>query len=224
MSRRSTLRFSALVLGAASALAAGPPGIVLQRISAPPPAAAAPELRHLVAGEALRVAGPGRISATFWLRARIPEMKAAPDSSPVLGERIALPGIPPAAFVGFVSFDRPWRDYRDRLVPAGVYTARYLVQPAIKEHKGASAFRDFLILTPASIDVAADTSPRELIGRSAAATGSEHPLVMAVFPLPDGAHPPRILVNPLEQPMLGVRLGSLAFGIVFEGHGRTEET
>ena len=151
-------------------------------------------------------------------------MKAAPDSSPVLGERIALPGIPPAAFVGFVSFDRPWRDYRDRLVPAGLYTARYLVQPAIKEHKGTSTFRDFLILTPASIDVAANVSPRDLIGRSAAATGSEHPLVMAVFPLPDGAHPPRILVNPLEQPMLGVRLGSLAFGIVFEGHGRTEET
>jgi hypothetical protein len=223
MSRNFTARIAILLLGAASALASGRHDVVLDRSAVPLPRNAPAALRPLVQRESLRVAAPERISATFWLRTSLPERKTAAESSPVLGERIAIPGILPATFVGFVSFDRPWRDYRDRVVPLGLYTARYLLQPAIKEHKGVSEYRDFLILTPANADTAIDVEPRELIGRSAAGSGSGHPFVIALFPLPDPGEAPRILVNPLGQPMLGVRLGPHAFAIVLEGHGRIEE-
>jgi len=108
-------------------------------------------------------------------------------------------------------------------VKAGSYTLRYLAQPAIKDHKGVSEFRDFLILTPAGMDVDVDVDPRELIGRSAAAAGSGHPVVMALFPLSDPGEVPGIFVNSLGQPMVGVRIGSRTMGIVLEGHGRIDE-
>jgi hypothetical protein len=211
-----------LALGAA--MASGPAEMALERSLLPPPPSASPALRGLVDGERFRVTDPGKVSATFWLRAR----PAAPadslsETSPVLGERIAIPGIAPAAFVGLASFETAWLDYRSRTVPPGLYTMRYLLQPAIKDHKGVSAFRDFLILTPAGSDGEADLDPHELIRRSAAATRSGHPVVMALFPLPNPGPLPGIFFNSLGQPMVGVRIGSQALGIVLEGHGRLDE-
>jgi hypothetical protein len=212
------------MLFVARAIAAGAAEISLERSPAPPPSAASPVLRRLVDGQCLRVTDPGKLSATFWLRSRLAQRGEAPSKgSPVLAEGIAIRGIPAAAFVGLASFDVAWFDYRGRIVKAGLYTMRYLVQPATKDHKGVSALRDFLILTPAGADIEADVDPRDLIGRSAAAAGSGHPVVMALFPLPDPATVPAIFVNALGQPMAGVRIGSNGLGIVLEGHGRIDE-
>ena len=203
---------------------AGPANISFEHSANDPPPAASPALRRLVDGERLRVTDPGKLSATFWLRSRLAARGEAPiEGSPVLADRIAIRGISAAAFVGLVSFDVAWFDYRGRTVKAGLYTMRYLVQPAIKDHKGVSAWRDFLVLTPAGMDTEVDVDPRDLIGRSATAASSGHPVVMALFPLPDPADLPGIFVNSLGQPMVGVRIGSQAMGIVFEGHGRIEE-
>ena len=206
------------------AVVAGPANISLERPANDPPLAASPALRRLVDGERFRVTDPGKLSATFWLRSRLaPRGEAPSEGSPVLAERIAIRGIPAAAFVGLASFDGAWLDYRGRIVKAGLYTMRYLVQPAIKDHKGVSAWRDFLILTPAAIDTEVDVDPRDLIARSATAAGSGHPFVMALFPLPDPADLPGIFVNSLGQPMVGARVGSHAMGIVLDGHGRIDE-
>jgi len=224
MWRSSTPSVILALVCVARAVAAGPADISLERSANAPAPAAAPVLRRLVDGEGLRVTDPGKLSATFWLRSHpAPRAEAPPEGSPVLADRIAIRGIPAAAFVGLVSFDVAWFDYRGRTVKPGLYSMRYLLQPAIKDHKGVSAFRDFLILTPAGADVEADVDARDLVGRSAAAAGSGHPVVMALFPLPDPARVPGIFVNALGQPMVGIRIGSQAFGIVLEGHGRIDE-
>ncbi|MGH9442972.1 MAG: hypothetical protein ACRD16_11950 [Thermoanaerobaculia bacterium] len=98
---------------------------------------------------------------------------------------------------------------------------RYAIQPAMKEHRDVSMYRDFAILTPAAADPEVERSLPDAVAASAAAFHRGHPGVVAIFPVPEGARPYEILQNPLGQPVLVVRIGQKVMGLVLEGHGRT---
>lgn len=201
---------------AAPAIAGGLPSLSLTRDR---PAAISAAIEKSLGVEAIRVRRAADLSATFWIR---PELPAAadkePGGSPILEERVAINGIGAGTLVGAVSFEVPWRDYRDRIVPAGLYTLRYLRQPAIKEHRGVSPFRDFLLLTPASLDRDLDADPREVVERSASGAGSGHPAVMGLFPA-TASERPRIQAGGEGAPMLVVRAGSIPMALALGGHG-----
>ena len=66
--------------------------------------------------------------------------------------------------VGIVKLHKPWRDYRDREVPAGAYLLRFRIQPLLKDHAGTSRYREFFVLEPSA----------------------GHPFVMAIVPAEEG--------------------------------------
>ncbi len=218
--RRIRLPLATLALSIAGRAAALP--FAARPVHAAPPPQLAPAIARLLDAEAVEVtAGPGTL-ATFWLRRELPTAKPdAPERSPVLEDRIAVKGIVAGTLVGVAALDEPWRDYRNRAVVPGLYTLRYLLQPAIKDHRGVSRYRDFLVLTPAALDREDDLDPRSVITASAAASGRGHPVVMAVFPAAPG--PLRIVENELRQRMLAVRTGDVTMGLVLESHGSIED-
>jgi hypothetical protein len=195
---------------------------VLAKTGAPPPAVALP-VRLAVAAEGLQIEHGGSRLATFWLRRDLP-VGALPreGASPVLAEGIVFPRVSAATLLGVVSFVRPWLDYRKRELPAGIYTMRYAVQPAMKEHKGVSRYRDFAILTPVVLDPDLERNLAETIAASTRAFAWGHPAVLAIFPFSGALSDPKIAENELGQPVLAARLGPIAMGFALQGHGMTD--
>ncbi|MCA1558911.1 MAG: hypothetical protein LC753_15775 [Acidobacteria bacterium] len=87
------------------------------------------------------------------------------------------------ALVGAVRVSAPFHDIRGRVIKPGVYTLRYGIQPENGDHLGVSPFRQFLLLSPASLDQ--DTAPRGHDGAielSKRAIGGSHPGVWSIDP------------------------------------------
>ena len=212
-------RIAAVAL-AAPALASPLPS--LSRTTARP-AGIAPAIERTLAPGAFEVRDGSSLAATFWMRRDLPAASEEKmPGSPILEEGIAVRGIRAGSLVGAVSFELAWRDYRNRIVPPGLYTLRYLRQPAIKEHRGVSPFRDFLAITPASLDRDLDADPREAAERSAAGAGRGHPAVMALVPA-RGPERARVETGPGGEPVLAVSAGSLPLALVLAGHGRVDD-
>ena len=75
-------------------------------------------------------------------------------------------------------------DFRDRKLRAGYYTMRYAQKPVDKEHKEVSPYRDFLVLSPVSVDRDPDKvlAMDELLKWSRLATRSRHPAILSLVP------------------------------------------
>jgi hypothetical protein len=181
---------------------------------AAPPDGVSAAIRDAVGAGSLEVTDGGADVAEFWLRDELPTKNPPSDT---LG--VSFGGL---ELVGVVKLARPWRDYKNQAVPAGVYTLRYAVRPADGNHMGVSTYRDFLLLTPVADDteVAGPGSTDELYARSMKATGQPHPATLALFPIWDPVKEPAIVSNDMDQPTLAVPMGGLVLGLVIEGHGQ----
>jgi hypothetical protein len=192
-----------------------------ERVLPPPPANAA--LRAAVEGECVVVELPGGGTLRVWparrIRAAAPR---APDESPFLRERVEY-AIEPGSLVAVASWDSLWRDYKDQAIPAGVYSLVYAVQPAIKEHRGVSEFRDVLLAVPLS--EGAPPGRRDLpqaVAASLRASGTSHPAVLALFPAGSAGRPARITNGPRDTLVLEFRAGKVAIGLAVSGKGRLD--
>jgi hypothetical protein len=192
----------------------------LETTEAAPPEAVSAEIREAVGAGALKVTADGKTLAEFWLPAEVPVKESA---SSELG--VGFGQLAEGTLLGVVRLDQSWSDYKENPIPAGVYTLRYAVKPADGNHMGVSIYRDFLLLVPASDDASVETSwsTDELVEKSAAATGTPHPAVLALFPVWEEMSEPGLVRNDVDQWTLAVPLGSLSptLGLVVEGHGET---
>ena len=171
----------ALLLAVSPLAAADAPKWGVQWETADPPTELKPAIRALLADRALRVTDSAGAYGTLWLRKDLPAKTAADRGKTGLTYR----AIAPAAVIGAVQFEKPWVDYRQQEIPAGVYTLRLAIQPASKDHEGTAPHREFCILTPAAQDATASEMPlKKLIALSSEITGGTHPLVMMLAPNP----------------------------------------
>jgi hypothetical protein len=219
MPRSTTMRHTllvALALGLASSVPAAAELAVAATDAAPPDGVSA-AIRDAVGAGSLEVTDGGADVAEFWLRDELPTKNPPSDT---LG--VSFGGLESGELVGVLRLARPWRDYKNLAVPAGVYTLRYAVRPADGNHMGVSTYRDFLLLTPAADDtaVAGPGSTDELYARSMKATGQPHPATLGLFPIWDPVKAPAIVKNDADQPTLAVPVGGLVLGLVIEGHGQ----
>ena len=164
-----------------------------------PPAALARGVAARLATTSLRVAPE---PVTLWLVRPLPASASA---------------FAAGALVGAIRVEGAWRDYRDREVPAGVYTLRYARQPPLKEHAGVAPTRDFLLLVPASLDGGGDAGVEVWIAasRGVSAGTPPHPAVLALLPAAAGS-------RPLASEEGGTRLlapAGAGFALVVRGHG-----
>lgn len=124
--------------------------------------------------------------------------------------------------VGAVKIEKDFRDVRGRVIKAGAYTLRYGIQPANGDHLGVSPYREFLLLSPATLDT--DVPPKghdPLVELSAETIGGSHPAVWSIDPPATTAAP--LSVHTTEHDLRAIVLevpaagGALRFGLVLIG-------
>jgi hypothetical protein len=146
-------------------------------LTSPVPSGLAPPIVAKLAKSGARVV-VGKATLDFWWVEALP-MKAGP------GDSAASPwtGVEEGTLVGALNVGTDFRDIRNRVVKAGLYTLRYGIQPDNGDHLGVSPFRDFLLISPAAIDT--DPAPRGHDGTielSKEAIGGSHPGVLSIDP------------------------------------------
>lgn len=172
-----------------SAAAAGQAGLKVEVLAEPAPEDLAAPIREALRAEGLRVFdAEGKPWIDLWLR------DAVPASEPPGGSKgtILFPFLAAGELVGAARFAASGHDYRDQEILEGSYTLRYGLQPVNGDHLGVSAFRDYLLVTPAADDDALAAPPlEELDVLSSNAAGTNHPAVylLEAPPSPSPAAP-----------------------------------
>ncbi|MEE8278387.1 MAG: hypothetical protein V3R89_06670, partial [Thermoanaerobaculia bacterium] len=97
----------------------------LEKTDAAPPESVSAEIREALSPKALQVVTDGKSLADFWLRPEVPVTEAATAE---LG--VGFGHLRQCTLLGVVRLSEAWSDYKDKPIPAGVYTLRYAIQPA----------------------------------------------------------------------------------------------
>lgn len=121
--------------------------------------------------------------------------------------------------VGAMRVSGEFKEIRGKAVKPGVYTLRYGLQPQNGDHLGISAFRDFLLLSPAAID----KDPKVLgfdgaVALSKEVIGTAHPASLSLDP-PENAPGAVLSAYKNEHGHDGVvlQIGGLKFGLIVSG-------
>lgn len=130
--------------------------------------------------------------------------------------------------VGAMRVTGPFKEIRGKVVHPGVYTLRYGLQPQNGDHLGISTFRDYLVLSPASVD----TDPKVLgfdgaVALSKQVIGTSHPAALSIDPPEDApgalrsaykndsGHDGVVFEVPRSQG--GKAAGTVKFGLIVSG-------
>ena len=197
---------SLIVLALAALIARGASGqeYEVEVLREPPPPSLAGKVLETLDQNGFRVIdGAGKPFAEIWFRKSIP---ATPAPREIKG-RVQFAFLAEGEFLGVLKFRADGHDFRDQLIPRGVYTIRYAVQPATGEHKGVSAYRDFALLIPAANDTDLSPLPKKALHeKSAESAGASHPAcLMLLVPAEPPPPPPSMVHNP-EKATWGVNL------------------
>ncbi len=188
----------------------------LEKSGAPPDSIAGP-LKDQLQSTGLKVLVDGKVLGEFWMRKELPTAEGANS-----GLGIHFTGVPDGTFAGVVQFPEAWQDYKGQSIPAGVYSLRYGIEPADGNHMGVSTYRDFLMLVPVAEDKdpAAEYTTEDLVKLSVKASGTNHPAVLALFPVWDEVKEPKLYKNDSDQWTLAVPMGATRLGVVLIGQGQ----
>lgn len=191
----------------------------LEVVEEAPPAAVSDRVHPTLSEQLFRIRLEGNSTAEFWFRK---EMPVSGGQQGGLGVNFGV--FEEGTLLGVVRLSDQWRDYKNTPVKAGVYCLRYATQPADGDHTGSSFYRDFLLLIPAATDQDSEAqfTQGQLVDLSRKASGTTHPAVMGLFPVWEQPDQDSVLKNELDQPMLVLKWGDLALGLVLSGHGEIE--
>lgn len=196
----------AFILLLATLLALSAADLKLKTADASLPTELDPSIQKLLQPRVVQLMEGDQAVFQFWLVKELPAAKA-------------LDALKPATLLGAVTVSKPQRDYRDDDLPAGVYTMRFALQPQDGNHLGSADFVTFAVLTPAKIDTKPEgiTDYKSLVKASSKETSTDHPVILSLRPTKGEAVE---LVEPApEHKSVRVKIGSVAFEIVYEGKG-----
>jgi hypothetical protein len=119
----------------------------------------------------------GSVWCEVWLR------KSAPEGPETTEVDVTWKKATPGAVVGAIRFPNGGEDRRAQPLKPGVYTLRFSMFPINGDHQGVAPQRDFLVLTPVSVDQSLDTVPKfdDLMKMSRNASGTPHPAVLSMW-------------------------------------------
>lgn len=119
----------------------------------------------------------GSVYCQMWFVSTLP-------TGPATGEANAsLTNVPLGSFLGVLQFPAKGADRRGQPIEPGVYTMRFSLFPVNGDHQGVAPQRDFLVLSPISVD----TNPKvvegfePLMDLSRKASRSPHPAVLSFW-------------------------------------------
>jgi hypothetical protein len=140
-----------------------------------PPADLAPAIASLLQANGAK-AVVGGATLDLWFAQAVPANGNGPGWSTVES----------GTLVGAMRVTGAFKEIRGKVVPPGVYTLRYGQQPQNGDHLGISTYRDFLVISPASVD----TDPKVLgfdgaVALSNQVIGTSHPATLSLDPPED---------------------------------------
>ena len=121
--------------------------------------------------------------------------------------------------VGAMRVSGEFKEIRGKAVKPGVYSLRSGLQPQNGDHLGISAFRDFLLLSPAAIDKDAKGLGFDgVVALSKEVIGTAHPASLSLDP-PEDAPGAVLSTYKNEHGHEGVvlQIGTLKFGLIVSG-------
>jgi hypothetical protein len=189
MRQRTLLNLALLAMVCLSALAWAQEPFVLETPRADALKSLPPALRQLLDPQGSSVVtmvnGVKTTAMTVWWKKSIPNL-AKPVSGPGIlygtfqvGTLVGVLNFPPESTADFRE------DSRDQKLQAGLYTMRYAQMPSDASHKEAGEYRDFVLLSPMSLDTdyAKILSLDELLKLSDRASRTKHPAVISLVPV-----------------------------------------
>jgi len=198
--RRLELLLTAQLLGAAWAWSQG-----IHKIE---PVATVPSdipkvLQDALQSQGTRVVGDKGPVCEVWVG------KAVAQNTGVNPDAV-YPGLGVGTLVGVLHFPAAGSDFRGQTIKPGYYTLRYALLPQDGNHMGVNPYRDFLLLSPVAADTQIDKplQPLDLYKLSRQASGTNHPAVMSLVPIAQGATFPSLGQDDQGHTVLLVKLGA----------------
>jgi len=200
----------------------------LKTAEKPAPKDVGASIRGVLQTKAIQLAAADKPAAEIWLRQELP-LKSTP-SSPT----DALGAIPETTLVAVIAIeDKTFQDYKGNDIPAGVYTARFGLQPQDGDHLGTADFNTFLVLIPADADkeLAGIDKFKPMVKASGKITPSGHPVVMSLRPASAEGTSPSLTEPAPDHKAVRLKLSGkvadsnekadISFDLVYQGKGHT---
>ena len=177
----------------------------------PAPDSVSEALRAAVVDDGVRLKAGDTVVAEFWMRNSAFEGEGVSE----LGVRNDF--IPLGAFMGVVHFPENGHDFRDQLIPAGVYTMRFYLQPVDGNHY--EPVRDFTLLSPPANDAdpAKNVDDYDTLIDMSYEVGNPHPTIMHMA-WSEGDEAPNLWQNDYGHWVLDLMVGEEPIGFVVDGH------
>ncbi|HLJ14090.1 MAG TPA: hypothetical protein VKV15_06300 [Bryobacteraceae bacterium] len=205
----ASVRLSTLILLAASAVF----GQYKAEPAGPPPADIPANFASLLVKNGTKIVGAnGSAVCSIWLRAEEPK---GPKSTE---DNVTLPLIPQGALLGVIQFPTAGADRRGQTIKPGIYTLRYSDFPVNGDHQGVAPQRDFMLLSPISIDKDPAATPNfdALVDMSRKASGTPHPAVLSIWKQ-DTDFQPGFSLQGEHDWVLQTKLGDTPLAIILIG-------
>ena len=150
-------------------------------------------IRKLLGEKAIQfLDAKGGVICEVWFSKELPA-KATADQ---VKNGLTYREIPESTIIGAIRFPQARNDYKKQSIKAGVYILRLGFQPENGDHMGTAPNPDFCLLTPAAEDKdAGPLKTKELQELSSKASGTSHPAVLLLFPIPlkDAGDMPKVV-------------------------------
>lgn len=194
--------FFFLTLAAFGPLEASAQTLAAEALAEAPPGELNAAIKNLLGKSGVRVTANGT-TLDFWWAALKAESWEALDEG---------------AIVGAMRVAGAFQEIRGKKVAPGVYTLRYGLQPQNGDHLGVSENREFLVVSPAASDAAADPlSFDDMVAIAKQTTGTSHPASLSINPA--DASEPALTAYAADPDLKGVvfQAGTLRFGLILLG-------
>ena len=166
------LRYFCLLSAFVAVLDAQP---TVSSLAEKPPADLAPAIASLLQGSGAKAVVGGATLEVWFVQAIATN-----------GDGPGWSNVESGTLVGAMRVTGAFKEIRGKVVAPGVYTLRYGLQPQNGDHLGISTFREFLVISPASID----KDPKVLgfdgaVALSKPVIGTSHPAALSLDPPED---------------------------------------
>ncbi len=159
-------------------------------------------LQDVLQAQGTRVLGDKGALCEVWFSKAVAAGAGNPDA--------LYPALGVGVLVGVLHFPTAGSDFRGQAIKPGYYTLRYALLPQDGNHMGVNPYRDFLLLSPVAADTEISKSLKleDLYKLSRQASGTNHPAVLSLVPMAQGATFPSVVQDDQGHSVLQVKLGT----------------
>ena len=142
-----------------------------------PPSELDSALVGLLQKDGVRVKDGAKTAMELWF------VNKAPSGPQTTEANVSMGTVPHGSLMGVARFTEAGKDRRGQTVKPGLYTLRLSFFPPDGNHQGVSEQRDFLVLSPVSIDKdhGSAVAYEALMQMSQKGSGTPHPLVLSAW-------------------------------------------